>query len=51
MGGNVAYWAHIVGFVAGMIMGLIVKKRKTKPEIYLQEENSYLRLDITGFCA
>jgi membrane associated rhomboid family serine protease len=34
MGGNVAYWAHIGGFVAGMILGLIVKReRKPKPEI------------------
>lgn len=34
MGGNVAYWAHIGGFVAGMILGLIAKsKRKPKPEI------------------
>ena len=32
MGGNVAYWAHIGGFVAGMILGLIAKrKRKPKP--------------------
>jgi membrane associated rhomboid family serine protease len=34
IGGNVAYWAHIGGFVAGMILGLIAKrKRKTKPAI------------------
>jgi membrane associated rhomboid family serine protease len=34
LGGNVAYWAHIGGFVAGMILGLIVKRRrKPKPEI------------------
>ncbi len=34
LGGNVAYWAHIGGFVAGMIIGLIAKrKRKPKPEI------------------
>jgi membrane associated rhomboid family serine protease len=34
MGGNVAYGAHIGGFVAGMILGLIAKrKRKPKPEI------------------
>jgi membrane associated rhomboid family serine protease len=34
MGGNVAYWAHIGGFAAGMILGLIVKReRKPKPEI------------------
>jgi membrane associated rhomboid family serine protease len=32
MGGNVAYWAHIGGFVAGMILGLIDKRdRKPKP--------------------
>ena len=32
MGGNVAYWAHIGGFVAGMILGLIVRReRKPKP--------------------
>jgi membrane associated rhomboid family serine protease len=31
MGGNVAYWAHIGGFAAGMILGMIAK-RKTKPE-------------------
>jgi membrane associated rhomboid family serine protease len=34
IGGNVAYWAHIGGFVAGMILGLIAKRRrKPKPEI------------------
>jgi membrane associated rhomboid family serine protease len=34
MGGNIAYGAHIGGFVAGMILGIIVKrKRKPKPEI------------------
>jgi membrane associated rhomboid family serine protease len=34
IGGNVAYGAHIGGFVAGMIVGLIVKRRrKPKPEI------------------
>jgi membrane associated rhomboid family serine protease len=39
MGGNVAYWAHIGGFVAGMILGLIAKrKRKPKPEIPYYEE-------------
>jgi len=31
MGGNVAYWAHIGGFVAGMILSLTAK-RKRKPE-------------------
>jgi len=34
MGGNVAYWAHIGGFVAGISLGLIAKrKRKPKPEM------------------
>jgi membrane associated rhomboid family serine protease len=34
MGGNVAYWAHIGGFVAGIVLGLIAKsKRKPKPEM------------------
>jgi membrane associated rhomboid family serine protease len=28
-GGNVAYWAHIGGFVAGMFLGLIAKRKKT----------------------
>jgi len=33
MGGNVAYWAHIGGFVAGIVLGMIAKrKRKPKPE-------------------
>jgi len=27
IGGNVAYWAHIGGFVAGMILGLIARGR------------------------
>jgi membrane associated rhomboid family serine protease len=31
IGGNVAYWAHIGGFVAGMILSLIAK-RKRKPK-------------------
>jgi membrane associated rhomboid family serine protease len=31
MGGNVAYWAHIGGFAAGMILSWIAK-RKRKPE-------------------
>jgi len=31
IGGNVAYWAHIGGFVAGMILSLPAK-RKRKPE-------------------
>jgi membrane associated rhomboid family serine protease len=31
MGGNVAYWAHIGGFVAGIVLGWIAKS-KTKPE-------------------
>jgi len=31
MGGNVAYWAHIGGFVAGMILSLTAKRKK-KPE-------------------
>ncbi|HDQ06465.1 MAG TPA: rhomboid family intramembrane serine protease [Candidatus Bathyarchaeota archaeon] len=41
MGGNVAYWAHIGGFVAGMILGLIAKRRrKPKPEIPYYREIS-----------
>jgi membrane associated rhomboid family serine protease len=37
--GNVAYWAHIGGFAAGMILGLIAKrKRKPKPEIAYYRE-------------
>jgi len=28
IGGNVAYWAHIGGFVAGMILALVVRGRK-----------------------
>jgi membrane associated rhomboid family serine protease len=32
IGGNVAYWAHIGGFIAGMIMTPILKKRKRKPQ-------------------
>jgi membrane associated rhomboid family serine protease len=31
VGGNVAYWAHIGGFVAGIVWGMIVKRRR-KPE-------------------
>lgn len=31
MSGNVAYWAHIGGFVAGLILGMVAKKRR-KPE-------------------
>jgi len=30
IGGNVAYWAHIGGFVAGMVLALIVRRRKRK---------------------
>jgi membrane associated rhomboid family serine protease len=34
MGGNIAYWAHIGGFAAGIVLGLIAKsKRKPKPEM------------------
>jgi membrane associated rhomboid family serine protease len=35
MSGNVAYWAHIGGFVAGMILGLTVKRKtqKQKPRV------------------
>ena len=34
MAGNVAYWAHIGGFVAGMLLSLAVRrKRKPKPAI------------------
>ena len=32
IGGGVAYWAHIGGFVAGMILALILRRRKRKPE-------------------
>jgi membrane associated rhomboid family serine protease len=33
MGGNVAYWAHIGGFVAGIVLGIIIKRqRKPEPE-------------------
>jgi membrane associated rhomboid family serine protease len=32
MGGNVAYWAHIGGFVAGVVLGIISKRRRTEPE-------------------
>jgi membrane associated rhomboid family serine protease len=28
VGGNVAYWAHIGGFVAGMVLALIIRRRK-----------------------
>lgn len=28
MGGNVAYWAHIGGFVAGIFLGLIAKRKR-----------------------
>jgi membrane associated rhomboid family serine protease len=39
MGGNVAYWAHIGGFIAGIIVSLIAKrKRKPKPEISYYRE-------------
>lgn len=31
MSGNVAYWAHIGGFAAGIVLGMIAK-RKRKPE-------------------
>lgn len=30
IGGGVAYWAHIGGFVAGMVLALIVRRRKRK---------------------
>ena len=30
MDGNVAYWAHIGGFVAGMVLALILRRRKKK---------------------
>jgi membrane associated rhomboid family serine protease len=41
MGGNVAYWAHIGGFVAGIVLGLIAKRRrKPKPEITYYREIS-----------
>jgi membrane associated rhomboid family serine protease len=30
MGGDVAYWAHIGGFVAGTVLALIVRRRKRK---------------------
>jgi len=30
IGGGVAYWAHIGGFVAGMVLALIVRRRKKK---------------------
>jgi membrane associated rhomboid family serine protease len=32
IGGGVAYWAHIGGFVAGMILALILRRRKRKPK-------------------
>lgn len=32
VGGNVAYWAHIGGFVAGMILGLTVRRKGQKPK-------------------
>ncbi len=32
IGGGVAYWAHIGGFVAGLIFALILRRRKRKPE-------------------
>jgi len=28
--GNVAYWAHIGGFVAGMLLGLTVGRKRKK---------------------
>jgi membrane associated rhomboid family serine protease len=39
--GNVAYWAHIGGFVAGLILGLTVRRRvrKPKPAIFDYAEN------------
>ena len=35
IGGGVAYWAHIGGFVAGMVLALIVrmKRKRLKPVI------------------
>jgi membrane associated rhomboid family serine protease len=40
IGGNVAYWAHIGGFVAGILIALTVrKKRKLKPAIPYYPEN------------
>ena len=30
IGGGVAYWAHIGGFVAGMVLALIIRRRKRK---------------------
>ncbi|MBE0513319.1 rhomboid family intramembrane serine protease [Candidatus Bathyarchaeota archaeon] len=30
IGGGVAYWAHIGGFVAGMVLALILRRRKRK---------------------
>jgi membrane associated rhomboid family serine protease len=32
LSGNVAYWAHIGGFVAGLILGLTVKRKIRKPK-------------------
>ncbi|MEA2090043.1 MAG: rhomboid family intramembrane serine protease [Thermoproteota archaeon] len=29
--GNVAYWAHIGGFIAGMVLVPFLKRRKRKP--------------------
>jgi membrane associated rhomboid family serine protease len=40
MSGNVAYWAHIGGFVAGILMALIARrKRKTEPATPYYVEN------------
>jgi membrane associated rhomboid family serine protease len=30
IGGGVAYWAHIGGFVAGTVLALIVRRKKRK---------------------
>ena len=41
IGGGVAYWAHIGGFVAGMVLALIIRRRKRKklkPAIPYYEE-------------
>jgi membrane associated rhomboid family serine protease len=41
LSGNVAYWAHIGGFLAGLILGLTArrKRRKPKPALFDYAEN------------
>jgi membrane associated rhomboid family serine protease len=38
--GNVAYWAHIGGFVAGMILSLIARKKRKYANPYFEESQN-----------